>query len=241
MVNKADGSLKLDVIDGASLQIAKIRQSGNEVAVVSSGAIACGKNDPLVGTTINDPQVLAAIGQPELFFAWRDALRRHSVIAGQFLTTHRMISDRETRKTSIGSISRFMKVGVPVFNELDCLCPEEVWQIVGCGDNDRLTYHLTTGCNAIRVIFLTGTDRVYHPSGGYGLDYISPWDDDLRQQLEKVGDKKNGIGSKVGSAQKIAQQIPDVIVTIAQYDTPNIITRIISGEKIGTRISTLPE
>ena len=122
-----------------SNQISKIKESGHEVILVSSGAIACGmkiwnlNNRP---KEIEKLQALSAVGQIGLINAYQDELKKHGLFAAQVLLSHEDLKDYTRSKNIKESIKNILSLGaVPIINENDSVSTEEIV----FGDNDQLS------------------------------------------------------------------------------------------------------
>lgn len=245
VVNKATQKLRSEILTSVAQNVRSGYRQGKKFLIVSSGAVACGQNNRLANKLglnsdkQSDKQLLAAIGQPAMYDAWRKAFYRLGILTGEFLFTHRLLTEEETKHAVIASVRQFIKhVGVPICNELDSICPDEIKAILGGGDNDILTKLLSFGLLPSKVIFLTETDYVYHPVTGAPVRTLSSRDEEFELAIIKVIGKKNGIATKVSSAMEIVREIPDCTAIIASYKEPEIVCRLLAGEQLGTIIKS---
>lgn len=142
------------------------RDAGQEVVVVSSGAIAIGAKqlgyDGGGRRTLSEAQASAAVGQIELSSVWRALLAERHLDAAQMLLT---LDDFESRRRYLNisaTLRRLLDCGVvPVVNENDTIATGEI----RFGDNDRLAARVAQACNADGVMLLTDVDGLYdrHP------------------------------------------------------------------------------
>ena len=105
LVDGASGALKADWLDALADDIAALREAGKDVIVVSSGAIALGRNalDLPKGTLkLEDSQAAAAVGQIDLAHAYEGAFRARSLVAAQVLLT---LGDTEERRRYLNARS----------------------------------------------------------------------------------------------------------------------------------------
>jgi len=141
--------------------IAKIRAGGCEVVLVSSGAVALGKQQYQPKTTrpkLEDIQALAAIGQVRLAGAWAAAFAPFELSVGQVLLT---LDDTENRRRWLNSSSTLrallqMSV-VPLINENDSVASDEIRY----GDNDRLAARTAQMVGADVLVLLSDVDGLY--------------------------------------------------------------------------------
>ncbi|MGB3022085.1 MAG: glutamate 5-kinase, partial [Methyloceanibacter sp.] len=123
LVDSASGTLKSDWLRSLSDDIAKLRGGGKEVIVVSSGAIALGRNVlklPKGALKLEDSQAAAAVGQIDLAHAYEDAFRAQGIVAAQILLTLGDTEERRRYLNARSTITTLLKLGaVPVVNEND--------------------------------------------------------------------------------------------------------------------------
>jgi len=154
---------RLDDLWFASLvdDVAGMRSRGQDVLVVSSGAIALGrrylglKDGPL---RLEQSQAAAAAGQIRLAHAWQEALGRHDIPVAQVLLT---LGDTEQRRRYLnarGTLETLLGLGaVPVINENDTVATEEIRY----GDNDRLAARVAQMMSADCLVLLSDVDGLY--------------------------------------------------------------------------------
>ena len=139
--------------------IADLRQSGCEVIIVSSGAIALGRariqTDP---RKLADKQAAAAVGQSILMKAWEEALAPHDLLAGQILLTRDDTERRRRWLNARATAQALLHHGIiPVVNENDTVTTEEIRY----GDNDRLAARTAQLAQADLLILLSDVDGLY--------------------------------------------------------------------------------
>ena len=146
------------------------RQRGQEVVIVSSGAIAMGRNALKLGTAplrLEDSQAAAAVGQVALAHAWSRALKERGIEAAQVLLTLEDTEERKRYLNARGTLFALLRLGaVPVINENDTVATSEIRY----GDNDRLAARVAGMISADCLVLLSDVDGVYtrDPSLGKG-------------------------------------------------------------------------
>lgn len=143
-------------------EIADLRDTGTEIIVVSSGAIALGAarlSLPQGGrASLADAQAAASVGQVELARLWSEALGGRGIIAAQMLVTLGDLEDRRRYLNASATLARLVEAGaVPVVNENDSVATEEI----RFGDNDRLAARVAQAAGADAVIILSDVDGLY--------------------------------------------------------------------------------
>ena len=143
-------------------EIAAARGRGQEVVVVSSGAIALGAGrlglEKGGRGSLADAQAAAAVGQIALAELWSELLGGHGLIAAQLLLTLDDLEDRRRYLNAAATLDRLLQAGaVPVVNENDSVATEEI----RFGDNDRLAARVAQASGAQGVLLLSDVDGLY--------------------------------------------------------------------------------
>ncbi len=157
-----DGAVRRDWLAGIAADIATRARAGQQVAVVSSGAIALGArrlNLPKGGrASLEDAQAAAATGQIALSHIWAEVLAAEGLTAAQMLVTLGDLEDRRRYLNSAATLDRLLSLGVvPILNENDSVATEEI----RFGDNDRLAARVAQAAGAGGVILLSDIDGLY--------------------------------------------------------------------------------
>ena len=196
-VDGSTGNLQRSWLEAICADIAAMRARGQEVVIVSSGAIALGAGplgiNPLTHR-LQESQAAAAAGQIKLAHAYQEILAAHGIAAAQVLLT---LDDSENRRrylNAANTLFTLLKRGaVPVVNENDTVATEEIRY----GDNDRLAARVAQMVSADCLILLSDVDGIYtadpndDPDAEH-IDEISALTDD---HLRMAG----GAGSAYGS------------------------------------------
>jgi len=157
-----DGTVRRDWLASLVAEIAARRAAGQQIAIVSSGAIALGARRlalPKGGrATLEDAQAAAAVGQIALSQVWADLLAGHGITAAQMLVTLGDLEDRRRYLNASATLDRLIGLGVvPVVNENDSVATEEI----RFGDNDRLAARIGQAARADAVVLLSDIDGLY--------------------------------------------------------------------------------
>ena len=160
-----DGRLRADWLDALAQDIAKLRDGGAEIFIVSSGAIAVGRR--LLGLArgprnralrLEESQAAAAAGQVRLAHAWQETLGRYDVPVAQILLTIEDTEDRRRHLNARNTIATLLRLGVvPVINENDTVATDEI----SFGDNDRLAARVAQMMGADTCVILSDIDGLY--------------------------------------------------------------------------------
>jgi glutamate 5-kinase len=197
LVDSDKGRLNRAWLESLAADVAAGCKRGQEVILVSSGAIALGRRHLGLGTgrlKLEESQAAAAVGQIRLAHAYKDLLDLHEITVAQILLT---LGDTEQRRRYLnarGTLNTLLSLGaVPVINENDTVATAEIRY----GDNDRL---------AARVAQMVGADCLVLLSDIDGLYTANPNIDSDAQFIARVLDitpaieaMAGGSGSDVGS------------------------------------------
>ena len=161
LVDAETGTLNRDWLASIVADLAALKARGQELALVSSGAIALGRRRlglPSGQLRLEESQAAAAAGQIDLAAAYSDAFRTHDIAVAQILLT---LSDTEERRRYLnarGTLGTLFKLGaVPVINENDTVATEEI----RFGDNDRLAARVAAMVSADALLLLSDVDGLY--------------------------------------------------------------------------------
>jgi glutamate 5-kinase len=223
-------------------QIAQLRQSGKEVVLVSSGAIAEGMQR--LGfdrrpTGIHELQACAAVGQMGLAQIYESSFSAHDLHTAQVLLTHADLADRERYLNARSTLFTLLRLGVvPIINENDTVVTDEI----KFGDNDTLGALVANLLEADVLIILTDQRGLYSadPRANPEAQFV---------HLAKAGDSAleamaGGAGSGIGrggmltkilAAKRAANSGAHTVIAWGRED--QVLTRLADGEMIGTQLS----
>jgi glutamate 5-kinase len=141
--------------------VAALAENGADVLIVSSGAIALGRNILGLGgraLRLEESQAAAAAGQIALAGAWAAELGRKGLNSGQVLVTLGDTEERRRYLNARATIATLLKLkAVPVINENDTVATTEIRY----GDNDRLAARVATMMGADLLVLLSDIDGLY--------------------------------------------------------------------------------
>lgn len=158
----ADGGVRRAWLEGVAADIAARARDGQQVAVVSSGAIALGARRLGLAkggrASLEDAQAAAATGQIALSQVWAEVLGAEGLTAAQMLVTLGDLEDRRRYLNAAATLDRLLTLGVvPIINENDSVATEEI----RFGDNDRLAARVGQAAGAQGVLLLSDVDGLY--------------------------------------------------------------------------------
>ena len=161
LVDGDKGRLNRAWLESLAADVAALRKRGQEVILVSSGAIALGRRHLALGTgklKLEESQAAAAVGQIRLAHAYKELLDTHGITVAQILLT---LGDTEQRRRYLnarGTLNTLLALGaVPVINENDTVATAEIRY----GDNDRLAARVAQMVGADCLVLLSDIDGLY--------------------------------------------------------------------------------
>uniref|UniRef100_I2PY66 Glutamate 5-kinase n=1 Tax=Desulfovibrio sp. U5L TaxID=596152 RepID=I2PY66_9BACT len=227
------------VVAGLAAQIAALAASGRQVLLVSSGAVAAGREvlgDRYDRTSLPHRQAASAIGQSRLMHAYDQEFARHGRIAAQVLLTRDDLDNRERYLNLRNTLSTLFDLGaVPVVNENDSVAISELVY----GDNDCLGSLLVGAIGAELFVNLTSARGVFATSPDEDPDAapMAVIEDIGERDLDAMCGSKTTLGtggmhSKLLAARRVAQLgVPTLILAGRE---PDALTRAFAGEEVGT-------
>lgn len=226
-------------------ELSDIRNQGKDVILVTSGAIAAGKNavnfkDIRVDSEAEAmavKQACSAVGQARLMMTYQKLFAEYNQVAAQILMTKNTIVDNLNRFNARNTFSELLKMGViPIVNENDTVATYEI----EIGDNDTLSAIVAALVEADLLILLSDIDGLYtdDPRKNPNAKFIEQVDE-LTDELMDMG--KASTGSNVGTggmntkliAAKIATK-SNVDMLIANSRDIGVLHRLLAGENEGT-------
>jgi glutamate 5-kinase len=161
LVDPDKGRLNRTWLESFAADIAHFKRRGQEVILVSSGAIALGRRHlglPAGKLKLEESQAAAAVGQIRLAHAYKELLEAHEITVAQILLT---LGDTEQRRRYLnarGTLQTLLSLGaVPVINENDTVATAEIRY----GDNDRLAARVAQMAGADCLVLLSDVDGLY--------------------------------------------------------------------------------
>jgi glutamate 5-kinase len=193
-----DGGVRRDWLDGIAADIAARRGAGQQVAIVSSGAIALGARRLRLAkggrAALEDAQAAAAVGQIALAQVWTEVLARQGLTAAQMLLTLDDLEDRRRYLNAAATLDRLLSLGaVPVINENDSVATAEI----RFGDNDRLAARVAQAAGAQAIVLLSDVDGLYDRNPADPVARHVARVERIGAEVEAMADR--GSGSGMGS------------------------------------------
>ena len=220
-------------------QIVGLQHDGYRMVVVSSGAIAAGREllkNPNLQNHLPAKQMLSAVGQGHLVQVYSMLFGLYETQIGQVLLTHGDLSHRTRYLNARDTLSTLLDYGiVPIVNENDTVAVEEI----KVGDNDNLSAQIAVLLNAALLIILTDQNGLYDRDPRLHADaQLIAQVDSIDDRIKALaGGSVSGLGvggmvSKMQAAQLAMRSGTRVIV--ANGRTPDVLPRLVAGEALGT-------
>ena len=215
-------------LDNLATDIATCRAHGQDVILVSSGAVALGRASlGTAGTArLDQKQAAAAIGQPRLMAALAEAFAPHGLTVGQALLTPTDTEIRRRWLNARATLETLLEAGiVPVINENDTVATEEIRY----GDNDRLAARVAQMMGADLLVLLSDIDGLYtadprsHPDAAHigALDALTPEHDAMATGANaSAGVGSGGMVTKLAAARIAHAAGCSTVITLGNRDRP---------------------
>lgn len=239
LVTNEGRGVDAQAIGNWSAQLAHLAQSGREVIMVSSGAIAEGMQR--LGWTsrpreLHELQAAAAVGQMGLVQMYETELRRHGLSSAQVLLTHADLADRERYLNARSTLLTLLQLRVvPVINENDTVVTDEI----RFGDNDTLAALVANLVDADLLVILTDQRGLFardprQDAEAPFVDEAIAGDPELEAMAGGVGSAlgRGGMITKVLAAKRAAGSGASTV--IAWGREPLVLQRLCEGWQIGT-------
>lgn len=236
----ANGCVNIRRIESLCKIVSDMMNAGNQIILVSSGAIGMGvgklnlKERP---SDIAGKQAAAAVGQCELMYIYDKEFSTHNHTVAQILLTAPDLKNEDRHKKFEDTMERLLEYGVlPIINENDTVATEEIV----FGDNDTLAALVAESVRADLLVLLSDIEGLYSSDPHKNPDAtLIP---EVRKITPEIEALCGGAGTERGTggmvtkikAAKIATSAGcDMIITNGAF--PEILYKIADGESVGTR------
>ena len=218
-------------------QMSRIKESGIEVILVSSGAIVLGMgelNEKFRPSGLASLQACAAIGQAVLMRTYSDLFKQNKIKCAQVLLTWDDFSNRERYNNARHTLRAILDYGaIPVINENDTISTDEI----KFGDNDKLSALVACLSDSDLLAILSDVEGLYDlkddKKGIFSeIKEVTKEIEGLASDTNKRHTSKGGMIAKL-EAVKIATHA-NIPCVIASGELEDVLTRILKGERIGT-------
>ena len=234
------GHLNIRRVEEMCKVISDIKNAGDEVIMVSSGAIGMGvgklslKSKP---TDIPTKQAAAAVGQCELMYTYDKLFSEYNHTVAQLLMTGADLKNEERHQNFSNTLNRLLELdAIPIINENDTVATEEIV----IGDNDTLAAIVAKSVGADILVLFSDIDGLFtsdpHKNSDATLiSVVSEITDEIRSL---AGDKGSSLGTggmktKIRAAEISTSKGCDMV--IANGENPYVLYDIVDGKSVGTR------
>ncbi|MGA9187374.1 MAG: glutamate 5-kinase [Methanosarcina sp.] len=238
---KENCSIDPTFMESIAAQVSELRRRGKEVILVSSGAIGVGLHELGIAPKPREiplRQAAAAVGQSILMQYWSEAFSKYGMKVAQILLTYEFYSDRVSYLNLRNSISTLLEYGVvPIINENDCTCTNEIEAIFG--DNDKLSAMVASKIDADLLIILSDIDGLFdrNPKTHSNARLLSLVEK-ITPEIESYGGDPTSFKGVGGMRTKIKAakicSMAGCYVLIANSEIKDVILKVLSGDEIGT-------
>lgn len=234
------GHLDFDKMEKMIRILVNLRNQGKDIILVSSGAIAVGRNalgfqEKPTERTIK--QACAAVGQARLMMVYQKLFAEYNQVAAQILMTKDTMLNDISRENADNTFNELLKMGViPIVNENDTVSTDEI----DFGDNDTLSAIVTALIGGDLLILLSDINGFYTDDPHMNKDatlisVVEEINDDLLSMAKSSTGCSLGTGGMAAklSAAKIVNASGADMVIISGDDVRNI-RHVVEGKEIGT-------
>lgn len=234
------GLLNIRRVEELCKVMSDLKNAGNQVILVSSGAIGMGAGKLSLTEKPSDiptKQAAAAVGQCELMYTYDKLFSEYNHTVAQILITGGDIEHSVRKVNFENTMCRLLELGaIPIINENDSIATDEIV----IGDNDTLGAIVATAINADLLILLSDIDGLFTADPHKDKNAV------LLTQVEEITPEIEGMtggaGSKFGTggmatkirAARIATEA-GIDMIIANGKEPNVLYDIVEGKPVGTR------
>lgn len=234
------GLLNIKRVEELCKIMSDLKNAGNEIILVSSGAIAMGVGKlslPEKPRDIPTRQAAAAVGQCELMYTYDKLFAEYNHTVAQILITGDDVEHENRRHNFENTILRLLQLGVlPIINENDTISTDEIV----IGDNDTLGAIVAKAVSADLFILLSDIDGLFtaDPHKDENAQLIDVVEE-ITPEIEKM---TGGAGSKLGTGGMTTKlkaaataNAAGIDMVIANGKNPNLLYDIVDGKNVGTK------
>jgi len=234
--------LDLQVMSSLVEQVARLHSQGNEIVIISSGAIASGRQKlKKVPERKNTPfkQVLASVGQSHLMYTYEQLFSQYDITVAQALLTKEDLCDRSGYLNARNTLLALIELGIIcIVNENDVVAIDEI-EGLKFGDNDNLSAMVANLVDADLLALLTGIGGLYTADPCYNpqaqlIRRVDKIDAEIERMASDTAGRQGigGMATKIEAARLATSS--GVNVVIADGRETDILVKISQGEDTGT-------
>lgn len=233
LLTRKDETLDITQMSDLVDQIAELHKNNTEIILVSSGAVASGRNEIKTRTkldSVSARQLYSSVGQVKLIHRYYDLFSQQGIICGQILATKEDFSTRRHYLNQRNCMNVMLENNViPIVNENDAISVNELMFT----DNDELSGLIAAMMDCKKLIILSNIDGIYTGDPSDPDSKLIKEIDSNENHIEKYiqssrsSTGRGGMKTKYNIARKVAEEGIEVI--IANGRIKNIISRLVKG------------
>lgn len=246
ILTNEEGNVSLPRVYSFIEDVSKLKKSGKEIILVTSGAVGLGKNKLGVESTeaVAMKQACAAIGQSRLMSIYESAFDEYNIVVAQILLTEDDFSQRKKYLSLRTTLNKLLELGViPIINQNDTVSTIELDEIysemqVCFSDNDKLSALVASELDADLLVILSDIDGLFDSNPKTNPDAkIIPIVEKVTQEILDYGEGataggRGGMKTKLEAARLVTRSGGTVLV--ANGKMPSVIKEVFSDKEIGT-------
>ena len=235
------GKLNLKRINEIVTVLSDLKNSGRDVILVTSGAVAAGMAKLGMSERPRDirkKQAISAVGQCSLMYIYDKMFGEYGYTVAQVLMTKEVLEHETSRTNARNTWKPCLSSNIPIVNENDTISTYEIESLSGFGDNDRLSAYVAVLCEADLLIILSDIDGFYdcdpkNSEDAKLIPVVRKIDDGLRALAGGAGKMgTGGMAAKLTAAEIAMSAGINVVITNGAF--PGNILDICSGKLRGT-------
>lgn len=240
----ATGRLNIRIIEELVKVLSDIANQGNEIVLVSSGAVGLGVGKLNLLEKPKDmptKQAAAAVGQCELMYTYDKLFSEYNhTVAQVLLTGHNVTNDKKCRANVENTMNRLLELGtIPIINENDTVSTDELDEISSLGDNDTLSAIVAVSIKADLLVLLSDIDGLYtadpHKDKEAKLiSRVTSLEEVAKMAADTAGKQgTGGMKTKLSAAKLVNEN--GISMLIVNGSDPKNLYKIMDGEIVGTK------
>ena len=241
------GRLNIRQMEALCKVLSDLKNAGNEVILVSSGAIGMGVGKLRLGkkpVDVPTKQASAAVGQCELMYTYDKLFSEYRHTVAQILLTADDIADPARHENFQNTIQRLLELdAIPIINENDTVATDEITSI---GDNDTLAAIVSHCIHADLLVLLSDIDGLYTANPHTHTDAkLIPLVEEITPEVMALADGAGsalgtgGMATKLRAARMVTGSGADMVIANGAH--PELLYDIAAGRSAGTRFAARKE
>jgi len=242
LLTGGSGKLDMKIMSDLAGQVAELHSLGHEIILVSSGAIAAGRQKLGIENKMKDipfKQVMASVGQNHLMHTYDELFAKYRITVAQALLTKSDLADRSQYLNARNTLLALIDLRVIcIVNENDVVCIDELGELK-FGDNDNLSAMVANLVDADLLVLLSDVKGLYSADPQQDkkaslIPVVEKIDEKIEEMAGGAGSSRGtgGMATKIEAARLATSS--GVPVIIAEGSEPNIIVKAADGKKVGT-------